>query len=97
MEFYHRLGGALSTDELGEIKKEMKDRFGKLPLEALWLYHLNRVRVFAALRGFSEIVVGPISIRAEKNRMIHKALIGKISSPHAFEEKIVDALKRINA
>lgn len=53
MEVYHRLGEAVSWEEIDEIWSEMKDRFGPPPMPAKWLYALSRVRTYASRMGLS--------------------------------------------
>ena len=53
MEAYQRLGEAISFDDIDIIWDELKDRFGNPPDPATWLYHLTRIRVHAALNGFT--------------------------------------------
>jgi len=43
-QFYQRLAGARTDDEVEEIARELRDRFGPLPEEATALLHVARVR-----------------------------------------------------
>jgi transcription-repair coupling factor (superfamily II helicase) len=55
--FYRRLGSAGSDKDLGSIKDELLDRFGKLPLPAENLFKLSEIRILAEklkLSGISE-------------------------------------------
>ncbi len=49
--FYQRLANASTDDAVEEISKEMRDRFGPLPDEAVALLHVSKVRERAKLLG----------------------------------------------
>ena len=66
MEIYHRLGDANSLCEIDAIIEEVKDRFGSLTEELLWLYHITRVRLFASQNTFTFIKFEKFSFIAEK-------------------------------
>lgn len=68
MELYHRLGEASSDEETNELLLEMKDRFGPPPLPVIWLYHLTRLRIFAAQRGITLLKFEKFTFRAEKQK-----------------------------
>ncbi|HSW86626.1 MAG TPA: transcription-repair coupling factor, partial [Rhabdochlamydiaceae bacterium] len=53
LELYHRLGDTSTSAEVDAILEEMKDRFGDPPEQVIWLYHLTRLRVFAAMHHFT--------------------------------------------
>mgnify|MGYP003394142975 CR=1 FL=1 len=96
MEIYQRLGDALSHEEVDAIWTEVLDRFGKAPEQALWLYHLSRVRVFASQRGYTLVKLETLTLSYEKKTgnqvSSNKVLIGRIQSPKAMEEKIIKLL-----
>jgi len=50
-QFYQRMANATTDDQLEEIAKEMRDRFGPLPEEAEALVHVARVRERAKALG----------------------------------------------
>ena len=52
MELYYRLGEASQYSEIEDLMAELKDRFGEPPDPVVWLYHLTRIRVFAAAQPF---------------------------------------------
>lgn len=96
MEVYQRLGEALSWDEVDAIWEELQDRFGKPPEPALWLYHTTRVRVYAALNGYTLIKQEKLSLYTEqqkgKNQTVRKVLMQGVKSPLDFEEKVLKIL-----
>lgn len=77
MELYHRLGEASSFAEIEDMLSEMKDRFGEPPEQVIWLYHLTRIRVFAAANHFSLLKFQNLSLLAEQ---VH----GKKSEQHTI-------------
>lgn len=96
MELYQRLGDAATSEEVDAIWDEVKDRFGRPPEQALWLYHVSRIRVFAAKQGFTLVKLEQASLYYEKKKgtsMIqNRKLFGKVSSPQELEKKIIAAL-----
>lgn len=96
MELYQRLGDAATSEEVDAIWDEVKDRFGRPPEQALWLYHVSRIRVFAAKQGFTLVKLEQASLYYEKKKgtsMIqNRKLFGKVSSPQELEKKIISVL-----
>lgn len=66
LEIYQRLGEMTSFEDLDEMWKEVKDRFGAPPLPAEWLYYLTYLKIFAQRNGFTLIKVEKMSIHAER-------------------------------
>lgn len=98
MEIYHRLGDTTNNDEIETLFEELVDRFGPLPKEAKWLYHLNRIRVFASAQKFTLLKFEKITLHAK--RQSGKKLIDKkiflplIEDPEEFEFITIGFLKR---
>jgi transcription-repair coupling factor (superfamily II helicase) len=97
MEIYQRLGEALSNEEVDEIWAELQDRFGPPPLPAQWLYYLTRVRVFAAINGFTLLKWEKLSLTSEqkkgKETTMRKVQLTPPKTPQELEEKIILVLK----
>lgn len=98
MEMYYRLGDAMSFAEIDELLKEMTDRFGPPPEPVIWLYHLTRVRAFAAANHFSLLKFNAVSLYAEqqKGKEVHRQTIlmpKKVQSPKELEEFVITRLK----
>jgi transcription-repair coupling factor (superfamily II helicase) len=68
MEIYYRLGDAASLEEIEDLLTELNDRFGIPPEPVLWLYHLTRIRTFAAQNHFTLLKFGALSLLAEKQK-----------------------------
>lgn len=98
MEIYQRFGEAISMEEVDEIWKEIQDRFGKPPEAAFWLYHLTRIRVFAALNGIVLLKQDKLALMIEKKQgkgsTIKKILMKWPSTPQEMEQKIIALLKK---
>ncbi len=98
MEIYQRLGDATTLEEVDSIWSEVKDRFGKPPEQARWLYHQSRVRVFAAQRGYTRIKLENASLVSERKTgnsvASNRSLLSSIKSPEEMEKKIVAILAK---
>lgn len=96
MEIYQRLGEALNFEDVDLILEELKDRFGNPPEAVIWLYHLTRIRVHAALNGFILLKLEKVSLileqRKGKQTTTKRALIGKFKNAQEFESKIIKAM-----
>lgn len=96
MEVYQRLGEAFSWDDVDLIWEELKDRFGAPPEPAQWLYHLTRIRVYAALNGFTLLKQDKLSLYTEqqkgKNQTVRKVLMQPAKTPAEFEAKVLKIL-----
>ena len=98
MEIYHRLGETTNNEEIETLFDELIDRFGPLPLQAKWLYHLNRIRVFASHHKFILLKFEKITLHAK--RQLGKKLIEKkiflplIEDPEEFEFITIGFIKR---
>jgi transcription-repair coupling factor (superfamily II helicase) len=73
LEAYRRLAAAERLDAVEEAKAEWVDRFGPLPLEAVALIEIARLRVEALRVGLSEIVnlrnevrIAPVALSASQ-------------------------------
>lgn len=97
MEMYQRLGEAISWEDVDLIWEELKDRFGPPPEPAVWLYHLTRIRVIAALNGYTLVRLDKFSLTTEQHKgkqaEMRKVLIGKYKTPQELEDRVVSLLK----
>lgn len=96
VELYQRLGESESVERVEEIKQEIIDRFGKMPLEAEWLIALSKVRSFAASKGVSLLKLEGHSVTIERKQgtqlVTQHALVTKMKTPQEFYEKMVALL-----
>lgn len=100
MEIYQRFGEAISPEEVDEIWAEIQDRFGKPPEPALWLYHLTKIRVFAARNGIVLLKQDKLTLTIEKQQgknkesTLRKILMKWPTKPLEMEEKVIALLKK---
>ena len=57
LDLYRRLARAVQIGEIDELRREMRERFGPLPVEAEHLLDLSRLRVLGAHLGIQHIMV----------------------------------------
>jgi transcription-repair coupling factor (superfamily II helicase) len=92
MEIYQRLGDAISLEEVSAIWNEVTDRFGKAPEQAKWLYHSSRIRVFAAQKGYTRVLLESASLLYERKAgnelKQNRKLFGKVKTPEELETKV---------
>ena len=62
---YKRIAGAVSKNELDELKIEMVDRFGNLPLAVSNLFLSTQIKLSAVELGINRIDLGPVKGRIE--------------------------------
>lgn len=98
MEIYYRLGDATSLEEIEDLLSELNDRFGSPPPPVLWLYHLTRIRTFAAQNHFTLLKFGTLSFIAEQQRgkETHSRTIllpKKVQNPQLLENYVIEQLK----
>ncbi|MBS0625633.1 MAG: transcription-repair coupling factor [Verrucomicrobia bacterium] len=99
MEIYYRLGDASTFEEIDELLVEMNDRFGPPPPQVMWLYHLTRVRAFAAQHHFSLLKFGTLSFIAEQQlgketRSQTLLLPKKFQNPKDLEVHVIAQIKK---
>ncbi len=98
MEIYQRLGEAISWEDIDEIWRELKDRFGEPPEPAKWLYYVTRVRVWASRHGFTLLKMETVSLLAERKQGSDttnaKILMKRPSTPADLEAKVLTELKK---
>ncbi|MBT3394195.1 MAG: transcription-repair coupling factor [Waddliaceae bacterium] len=99
MELYHRIGEATSWEETDAIFEEIKDRFGKLPIPAQWLYHLTRIRIAAAENSIATLNIQKQSLKATQQKGKIKtpktAAFKEQNNPQNFENIVVDIIKEL--
>ena len=98
IELYHRMGEATQAEDLTEILEEIKDRFGPPPPPVIWLYHMNRIRAFAAANHFSSLKFekGMLLAEQQKGKEIEKKSVPlpkELISPDSLEIYVIQALK----
>lgn len=98
MDIYQRLGEAQTWEEVTELWHELKDRFGPPPEPAKWLYHMTRLRVYAAHHGFTLLKLDRLSMSAEQQKgktvQSKQFLLKHPKTPVELETFVIQALKR---
>lgn len=99
MEMYHRLGEVGSFEELEELFQELKDRFGSHPFPVTWLYHLNRIRLFANHNHFVLLKFEKMTLIAEQQQgsnLIKKTILLPKApfSAQTLETHTIEMLKK---
>ncbi len=97
MELYYRLGEVGTLEAVDDLFAEIEDRFGPWPEPVVFLYHLSRIRVFAAEKGIISLKFGTLSITAEKQMgketKTHTFLMPKkMQHPSLLEKHVTEAL-----
>ncbi len=99
MEIYHRLGETSKTEEVDALFDELIDRFGPLPTEAKWLYHLNRIRIHAAEQRFTLLKFERIALFTQKKngKQVTERRIPfpQCDDPKNLEQITIEMLKRV--
>ncbi len=99
LETYHRLGDASTFEEIDDIFAELKDRFGKPPESAIWLYHMSRIRVFCTSLGITSAKFLNTSVQIERPRgkdlETKSFLITKFADPATLEAFFMHKIKEI--
>lgn len=98
LEIYSRLGEAEDELHVDSIAAELVDRYGKMPLETRWLYHLTRLRIFADRYNFTLIKIEKHSLYAERKQgktELKRTLLLPFNrqKPDSFEEEAKKSLK----
>jgi transcription-repair coupling factor (superfamily II helicase) len=92
LEIYHRLGETTELPEVDVIFNELKDRFGNPPLQALWLYHMTRIRIEAARRGVSLVKFETHSLTIEKDKIARRMIYTLPDDPAKLEADVIAKL-----
>jgi len=97
MEIYHRLGEALTFEDIDDIWKEIKDRFGKPPMPVRWLYHMTRIRVYASQHYITSLKLDNTTLSIEYKQEKEIIPFSKPETPQDLESKVFKALKKMIA
>lgn len=96
MEIYQRLGEAGTLQEVADIYSELIDRFGKPPPSVQWLYHLTRIRVFAAQHHFTLVRQQQATLFVEQRKgdkvKTNTLLFMPSKDPADLEKKVIELL-----
>jgi transcription-repair coupling factor (superfamily II helicase) len=68
LDFYRRLARVVRRDEIGQLRAELRDRFGPLPSEAEGLLVVSELRVLGA-----QASLAAVAIRGDEARLVFRA------------------------
>ncbi len=94
LRLYQRISALASKQEISQIKREIKDRFGKLPAEVQRLMLVAELRIVAADRGIKSIIVRDQQVMLSADQ---KYLTFRGRHPRLDEEKATPMLKELIA
>jgi transcription-repair coupling factor (superfamily II helicase) len=80
IELYRQISSATTLEEVGRIESEIKDRFGKLPLNVERILKWARIKILAGESGITKIDEGIKYFKCEMPKAINREQIQKIVS-----------------
>jgi len=93
MEIYHRFGDARSFEEIDSLLHELKDRFGPLPEQVLWLASLTKIKIAASQKGYTFLKFDKMTLTAErevkKQTTRFTTSLPRMKSPQHLEEEVL--------
>ncbi|MBS0621432.1 MAG: transcription-repair coupling factor [Verrucomicrobia bacterium] len=93
LQFYSRLGEA-SLEQIDEIALELRDRFGPLPEEALYLLAVMRIRAVANQKRVIRVTLKKYTLVLETAQGTKSTLIAAPKSPHELEKRIIQEIQK---
>jgi len=98
MEIYQRLGDMEEAGAIDALKGELTDRFGPIPVQVEWLFHIAKIRLFAEPRQFSLLRLAKGTLCAvqtfDKKKSIERTFAFPLpKTPEELEVKVIAALK----
>lgn len=93
MEIYHRLGEALTYEEVDQLLAEIQDRFGPPPPPVIWLYHMTRLRLAASAAKLTLLKIEKYSFTYERFKEKKSAPMIRTENPKAIEEYLLSQLQ----
>lgn len=92
IEMYHRFGDAKTLDELEALISELKDRFGPLTKEIIWLVSLTRIKIRAREKKILLLKFEKTMLTIEsmsRGKVVRsKVLLPPIKKPEELEKTI---------
>ncbi|RKZ00926.1 MAG: hypothetical protein DRQ10_03120 [Candidatus Hydrothermota bacterium] len=73
--FYRRISNAGKLDELDAIRRELRDRFGRMPREAELLFRVAEFKIIAASKGYDKVVVSNEFVEFHRDDSVKKLRI----------------------
>lgn len=100
IEFYQKIGNAETSEGLQAIREEIRDRFGPLPEEILWLFALSELRLFAIKHQITSIkgTGNALYVQLCKNKTLleKKTLPYSLSpTPELLVTEVIESIQKI--
>lgn len=97
MECYTRLAQAGSADDVEELEKQWKDRFGPLPAEAAHLLLLQKLKIIASQRHISQVEISGQKLMLTRNNdyILINRRFPRLQKKHAAD-KLAEAWHMLN-
>jgi transcription-repair coupling factor (superfamily II helicase) len=92
LRLYQRMSALATKQEIALMKRELKDRFGKLPAEVQRLMLIAELRIVAAERGLKSVIVRDRQVMLAKEKD-YLTFAGR--PPRLFEETTTAMLKEL--
>ncbi|WP_372847111.1 TRCF domain-containing protein, partial [Pontiella sp.] len=92
LRLYQRMSALATKQEIALMKREIKDRFGKLPAEVQRLMLIAELRIAAAVRGLDSVIVRDRQVMLAKEKD-YLTFAGR--HPRLFEETATAMLKEL--
>ncbi|MBO8160034.1 MAG: transcription-repair coupling factor [Thermosipho sp. (in: Bacteria)] len=81
IRLYRRIASISSINEIEELKRELKDRFGEIPFNVENLLKYTKLRILASGLGIKKIIIKDESILIYTDKKL------EINLPHIYNEK----------
>lgn len=98
LELYHRFGDITKFEEVESILEEIKDRFGTLPNEVLWLGALSKLKLFGSNHFFHLLKYGKNILEAHhqggKTLLKKKIPFPEVPTPDELVDFTLKALEQ---
>jgi len=88
IDFYKKIAGALEIKELDAVEKEMKDRFGDIPEDAIRLFSVMKIKLYAVKKKIKQII-------AANNKISFHWLNGKVIVEDAPKDKLKWIMEKV--
>jgi transcription-repair coupling factor (superfamily II helicase) len=93
LEIYNRLGGAHSEEEIGSLFDELKDRYGKQPLEVRWLFTLAKAKLLCQSLSITKLHFKNVTIEISKIHQGKKVTETLLFNSQKDPDTLLKALK----
>ncbi len=93
LEIYNRLGGCFSEEEVDKLLQELKDRYGKPPLETRWLFALAKAKLLCQSLSITKLKFAQVTIEFTTMHMGKKGEEQMLFKPVKDPDTLLKQLK----